>query len=30
MRRHACDVLIVGGGISAALLAERLAELRPA
>jgi len=29
MARHQCDVLIVGGGISAALLAERLAELKP-
>lgn len=29
MRRVETDVCIVGGGISAALLAERLAELRP-
>jgi quinoprotein glucose dehydrogenase len=27
--RHECDVLIVGGGISAALLAEKLAERKP-
>ena len=30
MRRHECDVCIIGGGISAAMLAQKLAELRPA
>src|SRR5438876_2307553 len=29
MARHECDVLIVGGGISAALLAQKLAETKP-
>src|SRR5258705_8631709 len=29
MARHECDVLIVGGGISAALLAQKLVELKP-
>jgi choline dehydrogenase-like flavoprotein len=29
MRRHECDVCIIGGGISAAMLAQKLAELRP-
>jgi quinoprotein glucose dehydrogenase len=29
MPRHECDVCIIGGGISAALLAQKLAELRP-
>src|SRR5262245_18499361 len=29
MARHQCDVLIVGGGISAALLAQKLAETKP-
>lgn len=29
MPRHECDVLIVGGGISSALLAQKLSELRP-
>jgi quinoprotein glucose dehydrogenase len=29
MPRHECDVCIVGGGISAALLAQKLTELRP-
>ena len=29
MPRYECDVCIVGGGISAALLAQKLAELKP-
>ena len=29
MARHECDVCIIGGGISAALLAQKIAELRP-
>ena len=29
MSTHECDVCIIGGGISAALLAQKLAELRP-
>lgn len=29
MRRYECDVCIIGGGISAAMLAQKLAELRP-
>ena len=29
MPTHDCDVCIIGGGISAALLAQKLAELRP-
>src|SRR5713226_3699567 len=29
MARHECDVCIIGGGISAAMLAQKLAELRP-
>jgi quinoprotein glucose dehydrogenase len=29
MPAHECDVCIIGGGISAALLAQRVAELRP-
>jgi choline dehydrogenase-like flavoprotein len=30
MARHECDVLIVGGGITAAMVSEKLSELRPA
>jgi glucose dehydrogenase len=30
MQRHECDVCIIGGGISAAMLAQKLSELRPA
>jgi quinoprotein glucose dehydrogenase len=29
MARHECDVLVIGGGISAALLAQKLSELKP-
>jgi choline dehydrogenase-like flavoprotein len=29
MPTHECDICIIGGGISAALLAQKLAELRP-
>ena len=29
MQQHECDVLIVGGGITAALVAQKLAERRP-
>src|SRR5512134_1899248 len=29
MQRHECDVLIVGGGITAALVAEKISERRP-
>jgi len=29
MQRHECDVCIIGGGITAAMLAQKLAELRP-
>jgi quinoprotein glucose dehydrogenase len=29
MATHECDICIIGGGISAALLAQKLAELRP-
>ena len=29
MRRYESDVCIIGGGISAAMLAQRLVELRP-
>src|SRR5919106_1539948 len=29
MPTHECDVCIIGGGISAALLAQKLCELRP-
>lgn len=29
MRVHECDICIIGGGISAALLAQKLVELRP-
>jgi quinoprotein glucose dehydrogenase len=29
MPRHECDVLIIGGGISAALLAQKLSETKP-
>ena len=29
MPRHECDVLIIGGGVSAALLAQKLNELKP-
>jgi glucose dehydrogenase len=30
MRTHECDVCIIGGGISAAMLAQKLRELKPA
>lgn len=29
MRRHECDVCIIGGGITAAMLAQKLSERRP-
>jgi len=29
MPRYECDVCIIGGGISAAMLAQKLAEIRP-
>jgi L-2-hydroxyglutarate oxidase LhgO len=29
MRRYECDVCIIGGGISAAMLSQKLTELRP-
>lgn len=29
MQRHESDVVIIGGGITAALVAQKLAELRP-
>ena len=30
MARYEADVVIIGGGITAAMVAEKLAELRPA
>ena len=30
MARHECDVVIIGGGITAAMVSQKLAELRPA
>ena len=30
MLTHECDICIIGGGISAALLAQKIAELTPA
>jgi quinoprotein glucose dehydrogenase len=30
MARHECDVLVIGGGITAAMVAQKLSELRPA
>jgi quinoprotein glucose dehydrogenase len=29
MARHECDVLLIGGGITAAMVAEKLSELKP-
>jgi len=29
IQRHDCDVVIIGGGITAALVAQKLAERRP-
>jgi len=29
MRTHECDVCIIGGGVSAAMLALKLRELKP-
>jgi glucose dehydrogenase len=29
MARHECDILIIGGGITAAMISEKLSELRP-